>query len=78
MIGNVWEWVGDWYGETYYANSPSADPTGPSSGEFSVARGCSFFVFARHCRSTIRGWLGPGLRFEYYGFRLALPPEGSK
>jgi formylglycine-generating enzyme required for sulfatase activity len=23
MLGNVWEWVNDWYGEIYYRNSPS-------------------------------------------------------
>ena len=32
MLGNVWEWVNDWYDENYYRNSPSQDPTGPTSG----------------------------------------------
>ena len=26
MLGNVWEWVNDWYDETYYQNSPMQDP----------------------------------------------------
>lgn len=33
MLGNVQEWVNDWYGENYYGNSPSSDPQGPGEGE---------------------------------------------
>ena len=32
MLGNVWEWVNDWYDPTYYSNSPTQDPTGPAIG----------------------------------------------
>ena len=34
MLGNVKEWVADWYGDSYYQTLPSlaTDPEGPSSG----------------------------------------------
>jgi formylglycine-generating enzyme required for sulfatase activity len=78
MIGNVWEWAQDRYGETYYGNSPSADPTGPSSGASRVVRGCGWDTGAGPCRSAYRYWDGPADRREHYGFRLAFPPEGSR
>ena len=37
-LGNVWEWVQDWYGITYYGRSPESDPKGPLSGEVSAFR----------------------------------------
>jgi formylglycine-generating enzyme required for sulfatase activity len=32
MNGDVWEWCQDWLGDTYYAESPVQDPTGPNTG----------------------------------------------
>jgi formylglycine-generating enzyme required for sulfatase activity len=78
IIGNVNEWVGDWWGETYYANSPSSDPTGPLSGHDRAVRGSSWNSDARICRSAYRGRHEPSSRDEFAGFRLAFSPEGSK
>ena len=38
MIGNVKEWVGDWYREGYYSISPETNPTGPNLGTFGTER----------------------------------------
>ncbi len=39
MVGNVWEWVNDWYSETYYEPALTNDPTGPDSGLLRALRG---------------------------------------
>ena len=40
--GNVAEWVSDWFGMDYYAQSPDQDPIGPESGWFDDGQGNSF------------------------------------
>ncbi len=65
--GNVWEWTQDWYGEDYYASSPSNDPPGPASGTKRVVRGGSFFNSDRlFIRSAFRSnSLRPTLRLVW-------------
>jgi formylglycine-generating enzyme required for sulfatase activity len=42
MIGNVTEWLNDWYQPDWYTYSPSLNPTGPASGNARVQRGGAF------------------------------------
>ena len=71
MTGNVYEWCSDWYGSDYYANSPSKDPTGPSSGSDRVLRGGSWIFAPLYCRVADRDYVTPGYRVSPVGFRLA-------
>ncbi|MCP4697149.1 MAG: SUMF1/EgtB/PvdO family nonheme iron enzyme [Gammaproteobacteria bacterium] len=69
--GNVWEWVQDWYGKDYYANSPISNPVGPDSGASRVFRGGSWIGDARYVRAAYRDGVDPGVRSEDLGFRCA-------
>jgi len=71
MAGNVWEWVQDWYGETYYASSPASNPSGPDSGQYRVQRGGSWVIDDHYIRSAARYWAVPLSAYNYVGFRCA-------
>ncbi len=70
MHGNAWEWVADWYGEDYYAHSPTDDPQGPGSGNVRVRRGGSWHTWALYTRSSYRNWNTQETRYPLVGLRL--------
>ena len=69
ILGNVWEWVNDWYDEKYYQSSPSQDPAGPTSGTLRVLRGGAWSSVPWHLRVSVRDKGGPGGRDYNIGFR---------
>jgi formylglycine-generating enzyme required for sulfatase activity len=70
-MGNVYEWVGDWYDEKYYASSPLLDPPGAPTGSNRVVRGGSWDDNPSACRPSFRYRLMPGWRDIVVGFRVA-------
>ena len=79
MIGNVYEWVGDWYGA--YPGGTVTDPLGPTSGSQRVARGGSKHHGARANRASHRYRDSVDKRYSDAGFRVVrvseTPPVGG-
>jgi formylglycine-generating enzyme required for sulfatase activity len=69
-VGNVWEWVSDWYAADYYATSPTDNPPGPETGTEKVARGGSFLNLGS-TRVSARYHTAPTSAFDTMGLRCA-------
>jgi len=72
MLGNVWEWVNDWWG--YYAAEAQTNPIGPVDGAYRVFRGGSWLDAFYGVGSSIRSATWPNYQLDYVGFRVARNP----
>jgi hypothetical protein len=73
MLGNVWEWVQDYYDENYYSISQKKNPKGPPTGEWYVRRSASWANEKKELYVSYR-WHPVGADFSAsdLGFRCAL------
>lgn len=67
MLGSVWQWTADWYGE--YAGVPETDPAGPGASKGRVLRGGSWSDSAKFVRASAREGAPPEDRNDTVGFR---------
>ena len=73
MLGNVYDWVRDWYGERHPGGLVS-DPAGRGSGLHRVNRGGSWRYSARRSRSAHRNGSPPNHHSDNIGIRLVRMP----
>jgi len=71
LLGNVEEWVYDWWDPNFYQYSPPRDPGGATSGTERDLRGGSWIGRPRDIRVSLRSRRDPGDRDFDVGFRCA-------
>ena len=72
MAGNVYEWVADWYAESYYEDSSTSNPLGPNLGQSRVIRGGLWGrVGYNNVHSAFRYHAGLSYFNSILGFRCA-------
>jgi formylglycine-generating enzyme required for sulfatase activity len=71
MAGNVRERVNDWYQSNYYSVSPYSNPPGPTTGNYKVVRGGSWYYNDYNQRVADRMYYSPGYDSYDVGFRCA-------
>ncbi|MCP9440122.1 MAG: formylglycine-generating enzyme family protein [Nitrospira sp.] len=71
MIGNVAEWVADWYDPDYYRKAPDRNPRGPESGSTKAFRGGGWIDSTTTMRVAMRNGADPNSKYNWLGFRCA-------
>lgn len=69
MLGNVWEWVQDWYHDSYKDAPINGSAWENPKGSTRVNRGGSWGDDASNARAANRYNVAPGTRSYYLGFR---------
>ncbi len=72
MLGNVMEWVSDWYDRRYYSNGPETNPRGPAEGDFKTLRGGSWLSGIDNLGVSVRIYYDPLVSRANIGFRCAM------
>ncbi|HRR75102.1 MAG TPA: SUMF1/EgtB/PvdO family nonheme iron enzyme [Myxococcota bacterium] len=71
MAGNVWEWVQDWYHDSYNGAPTDGLAWESPTGSYRVFRGGSWRGSAGSVRAANRVDYSPGIRLDSLGFRVA-------
>jgi formylglycine-generating enzyme required for sulfatase activity len=71
MLGNIWEWVQDWYHDSYTGAPSDGSAWESPAASFRVFRGGSWDNLARIVRGANRDRGDPGVRDINLGFRPA-------
>ena len=74
MVGNVAEWVSDWFDTDYYSVSPKENPKGPKTSGMGKKswRGASWFAGLDHMRCAFREYDDIVASGQIIGFRCAM------
>lgn len=71
MVGNVAEWIADWYEPKYYATAPEKNPKGPEKGTQKSFRGGGWIDSTPSVRAAQRNGTDPNTKMNWLGFRCA-------
>ncbi|MEQ1847405.1 MAG: SUMF1/EgtB/PvdO family nonheme iron enzyme, partial [Nitrospira sp.] len=76
-IGNVAEWVSDWYDQDYYKSAPDRNPQGPETGTQKAFRGGGWMDSTTTMRVAMRNGTDPNTKINWLGFRCAKSVTGE-
>ncbi len=77
-MGNVAEWVADWYSKDYYASAPDRNPKGPEAGTQKAFRGGGWMDSTTTMRVAMRNGTDPNVKINWMGFRCARDSSASQ